>query len=252
MRTATHLSIRNLDVWYGGQHALKDINADIPRHQITTIVGPSGCGKTTLLKSLNRLSELNTQVNVSGQVLLDGIDIYDPAVDVTEVRTRIGLLAQKPCPLPMSIYDNIAYGPRIHGQKNGKMDDVVRTHLQDVELWDEVKHRLKAPATGLSVGQQQRLCLARALAVRPEVLLCDESTSALDPISARAVERLLDRLKENYTVVMVTHDLAQARRLADYVLFIWLGEVVEQGPARHVFNQPREPRTRAYLAGEIG
>ena len=252
MSSTIPLSIRRLNVWYGSHHALKDITADIARHRITAIVGPSGCGKTTLLKSLNRLVELNAKTRITGEVLLDGADIYDPAVDVTQIRARIGLLAQKPFPLPMSIYDNVAYGPRIHGLGNGRMDDLVRSYLEAVELWDEVKDRLKAPASGLSVGQQQRLCLARALAVQPEILLCDESTSALDPISARAVEHLLVTLKSQYTVVMVTHDLAQARRLADDVIFLWLGELVEQGPASQVFERPDEARTRAYLSGEIG
>jgi phosphate transport system ATP-binding protein len=244
-----HVSIRQLNVWHGDHHVLKDITADIPRRRVTSIVGPSGCGKTTLLRSLNRLVELDGDVRITGQVLLDGIDVYSPSVDVTEIRTRIGLLAQKPFPLPMSIYDNVAYGPRIHRLADGHMDDMVRSHLQAVELWDEVKDRLKAPATGLSMGQQQRLCLARALAVEPEVLLCDESTSALDPISARAIEELLCTLKRYYTVVTVTHDLAQARRLADHVLFLWLGDLVEQGPADQVFGRPREALTQAYLAG---
>jgi phosphate transport system ATP-binding protein len=251
--STTHLSIRQLNVWYDGtEHTLKDITADLPRRQITVIVGPSGCGKTTLLRSLNRLAERGMRTRISGEVLLDGVNIYDPAVDVTEVRARIGLLAQKPFPLPMSIYDNVAYGPRIHGMKNGRLNDLVRSYLEAVDLWDEVKDRLKSPATGLSVGQQQRLCLARALAVKPEILLCDESTSSLDPISARAIESLLKSLKDNYTIVMVTHDLAQARRLADYVIFLWLGELVEQGPAAQLFTHPHEARTQAYLAGEIG
>ncbi len=246
------LSIRNLNVWYGEQHALKEISVDLPRKQITAIIGPSGCGKSTLLKSLNRLLDLNDQVRVSGQVLLDGVDIYSGAVDVTEVRTRIGLLAQKPFPLPMSIYDNIAYGPRLHRRRRDKLDSVVEQHLQAVGLWDEVRDRLKAPAAGLSVGQQQRLCLARTLAVEPEILLCDESTASLDPISARGIEELLHTLKARYTLVMVTHDIDQARRLADHVLFMWLGELVEYGPAGSFFSRPRSELTQAYLARRIG
>lgn len=246
------LSIRNLNVWYGDEHTLKAITADLPRRQITAIIGPSGCGKSTLLKSLNRLLDLNEQVRVTGQVLLDGVDIYSGALDVTDVRTRIGLLAQKPFPLPMSIYDNVAYGPRIHGRRNGKLEKVVETHLQAVGLWDEVRDRLNAPATGLSVGQQQRLCLARTLAVEPEILLCDESTASLDPISARGIEALLVALKGRYTLVMVTHDIEQARRLADFVMFMWLGELVEAGPASSVFEQPKSELMQAYLARKIG
>lgn len=183
------LAIRHLNVWYGRKQALKDINLSLPLRQITAIIGPSGCGKSTLLKSLNRLLDLNEQVRVSGQVLLDGVNIYDPNVDIMEIRTRIGLLAQKPFPLPLSIYDNVAYGPRIHGHPNGSLDNIVQSRLESVGLWDEVHDRLKAPATALSVGQQQRLCLARSLAVEPEILLCDESTASLDPISARGIER---------------------------------------------------------------
>lgn len=246
------LSIRKLNVWYGKQHTLKGITVDIPRHQITAIIGPSGCGKSTLLKSLNRLLELNEQVHITGQVLLDGKNIYDPDVDVTDIRTRIGLLGQKPFPLPMSIYNNVAYGPRIHGLLNGNLNHVVTTQLQAVGLWEEVKERLQAPATSLSGGQQQRLCLARTLAIAPEILLCDESTASLDPISARGIEDLLCRLKEKYTLVLVTHDIDQARRLADHVIFMWLGELVEQGPAQSFFTEPQQPLTQAYLAREIG
>jgi phosphate transport system ATP-binding protein len=246
------LSLRNLNVWYGAKHALKDINVDLPLQQITAIIGPSGCGKSTLLKSLNRLLELNEQVRVEGEVLLDGANVYDKTADVTEVRTRIGLLAQKPFPLPMSIYDNVAYGPRIHGLARGALDRNVQEHLEAVGLWNEVGDRLKAPATGLSVGQQQRLCLARALAVEPEVLLCDESTASLDPISARGIEELLRSLKGRYTTVVVTHNLDQARRLADYVVFMWLGELIEHGPAAAVFRNPQHELTQAYLSGQIG
>ena len=246
------LSIRKLNVWYGQQQALKDISVDIPRRQITAIIGPSGCGKSTLLKSLNRLLDLNEQVRVTGQVFFDGRNIYDPGVDVTEIRSRIGLLALKPFPLPMSIFDNVAYGPRIHGLANGRLDQLVTAQLTAVGLWDEVKDRLKAPAAELSGGQQQRLCLARTLAVAPEILLCDESTASLDPISARSIEDLLSGLKEAYTLVMVTHDIDQARRLADHIIFMWLGELVEHGPAAAFFAQPRQELTQAYLARRIG
>ena len=246
------LAIRNLNVWYGKKEVLKDITLNIPLRQITAIIGPSGCGKSTLLKSLNRLLDLNEQVRISGQVLLDGVNIYDPDQDVTEIRTRIGLLAQKPFPLPLSIYDNIAYGPRIHGRTNGSLNAVVQSRLQSVGLWDEVQDRLKSPATDLSVGQQQRLCLARSLAVEPEFLLCDESTASLDPLSARGIEELLKDLKREYTVIMVTHDIDQARRLADYVAFMWLGELVEHSPAKSFFNHPQQQLSQAYLAREIG
>lgn len=246
------LSIRDLNVWYGATQALKDVNVDLPPGAITAIIGPSGCGKSTLLKSMNRLIELNPAARVSGQILLDKVDIYSGDVDVTEVRTRVGLLAQKPFPLPLSIFDNVAYGPRIHGFPRASLETNVQEHLRAVGLWDEVADRLKAPATGLSVGQQQRLCLARALAVDPEVLLCDESTASLDPISARGIEDLLRSLKSRYTIVMVTHNIDQARRLADYVAFMWLGELVEHGPAAEFFSRQSSPLTHSYLTGEIG
>ena len=214
------LATKDLNVWYGEQHALKGISIDLPIRRITAIIGPSGCGKSTYLKSLNRLLELNEDVRVEGEVLLDGENIYAPEVDVTDVRTRIGMLAQKPFPLPMSIYDNVAYGMRIHGQKNSRIKEGVESALQAVGLWNEVAERLKAPATGLSGGQQQRLCLARAIAVEPEILLCDESTASLDPIAAQGIESLLMELRGQYTLVMVTHSIAQARRLADYVMFM--------------------------------
>ncbi len=246
----THISVCDLNVHYAGHHALKDISVEIPRNQITVIMGPSGCGKTTLLKSLNRLLELTDGVRVSGQVLLAGQDIYAAGVDVGEVRKRTGLLSQRPFPLPMSIYDNVAYGRRIHGMSDRRgMDAVVEHYLTLAGLWDEVKDRLHTPAARLSVGQQQRLCLARGLAVEPEVILGDEPTSALDPISAQHIEaRLLD-LKKDYTVVLVTHLLRQAKRLADHVIFMYLGDLIESGPAAEVFNNPRAARTRDYLAG---
>jgi phosphate transport system ATP-binding protein len=248
-----HIRIQDLNVWYSSHHALKNIAADIPPRGITAIIGPSGCGKSTLLKSLNRLLEETDGVRVTGRILLDGADIYRPGVDVTDVRTRIGLLAPKPFPLPMSIYENVAYGPRIHNRRNGRrLDQVVECHLQGAGLWEEVQDRLRAPASRLSTGQQQRLCLARALAVEPEVLLCDEPTSALDPISAQRIEAQLQALKEKMTIVVVTHLLRQARRLADHVIFLWMGELVETGPATQVFGAPKDERTRAYLAGDIG
>jgi len=248
-----HLQFNQLNIWYGAQRALKNVTAEIPARGITAIIGPSGCGKTTLLKSLNRLLEETDGVRISGQILLDGQDIYAPRIDVTEIRTRVGLLASKPCPLPMSIYDNVAYGPRIHGRKNGRsMDQRVERHLRAAGLWEEVKDRAHEPASQLSTGQQQRLCLARALAVEPEVLLGDEPTSALDPISAQRIETQLQALKNQMTIVVATHLLRQARRLADCVIFLWMGELVEAGPAAQLFNAPRDERTRAYLAGDIG
>jgi len=246
-----HIQVRDLRVSYGATPALKDIQLDIPRQQITVILGPSGCGKTTLLKSFNRFIELIDGTRVSGQVLLDGANIYDPGVDVTEIRKRVGLLAQHPYPLPMSIYDNVAYGLRIHHMKGRDLDEVVQHYLETARLWDEVKDRLQAPAAGLSLGQQQRLCLARGLAVEPEVLLGDEPTSALDPVSAHHIEQRLMELKQDYTVVLVTHILRQARRLADYVVFMYLGELVEHGPARQVLEHPKERLTQAYLEGAI-
>lgn len=246
------LATRNLNVWYGRTQALREITVDLPANQITAIIGPSGCGKSTFLKSLNRLLELNAGVRVDGEVLLDGRNIYAPGVDVTTVRGRIGMLAQKPFPLPLSIYENVAYGMKIHGVRHNQIDGHVERALNAVGLWGEVATRLKAPATSLSGGQQQRLCLARAIAVEPEILLCDESTASLDPISAQGIESLLLALRGRYTLVIVTHNIAQARRLADYVMFMWLGELVEHGPAAEFFDNPRESLTQEYLARRIG
>lgn len=247
-----HISLRGLNVYYGSQHVLKNINLDIPDRQITVIIGPSGCGKTTLLKSLNRLLDSAEGVRVEGQVLVDGEDIYAPGVEVTRIRKKMGLLSQRPQVLPMSIYDNVAYGPRIHGiRERKKLDRIVEHYLRVAGLWDEVKGRLSEPASRLSVGQQQRLCLARGLAVEPEIILGDEPTSALDPQSSQNVERCLLSLKSQYTVLVVTHILRQAKRIADYIVFLYLGEIVEHGPAEVVFNRPKDPRTRAYLSGEI-
>jgi phosphate transport system ATP-binding protein len=252
MNGETPISIRNLSVFYGANAALKKVDLDIPPKRITVIIGPSGCGKSTLLKSLNRLLDAVEGVRVEGRVLVDGEDIYAPRTEVTRVRRKMGLLSQKPQVLPMSIYDNVAYGPRIHGLRSRPaLDRTVESHLKAAGLWDEVRDRLHQPASELSVGQQQRLCLARGLAVEPEIILGDEPTSALDPQSSQNVERRLMELKKDYTVVVVTHILRQARRIADHIAFLYMGELVESGPAAEVFANPRDPRTRAYLVGEI-
>ncbi len=246
-----HIEIKKLNAWYHDQLALKDINLNIPRQQLTVIMGPSGCGKTTLLKTLNRFFELTENTRLSGEVLVAGENIYGRDIDVTAVRQRVGLLAQSPAPLPMSIYGNVEYGLKIHRMrtKEREYQAAVRHYLELAGLWDEVHHRLHSPATGLSIGQQQRLCLARGLAVEPEIILGDEPTSALDPISAQHIEQKLLELKSQYTTVIVTHTLRQARRLADYVVFMYLGEVVEAGPASEIFTHPQQERTRQYLAG---
>jgi phosphate transport system ATP-binding protein len=252
MNGQTPISIRNLSVYYGDLQVLRDVSLDIPAKRITVIIGPSGCGKTTLLKSLNRLLDGAEGVRIRGRVVLDGEDIYAPRTEVTRIRKKMGLLSQRPQVLPMSIYENVAYGPRIHGLRAKRdLDRRVEHYLQVAGLWDEVKDRLRDPASVLSVGQQQRLCLARGLAVEPEIILGDEPTSALDPQSSQNVERRLAELKRDYTVVVVTHILRQARRVADYLAFLYLGELVEHGPAADVFANPRDPRTRAYLTGEI-
>jgi len=248
-----HISVQNLSVTYGNQPALMDITLKIPDKQITAIIGPSGCGKTTLLKSFNRLIDLNDEVKVSGTVNVDGIDIYnDKYVDPTYIRKKMGLIFQKPFPLPMSIYDNVAYGPRIHKKCNSKeLDRLVNHYLKMVGLWDEVSDRLSTPASKLSSGQQQRLCLARSLAVEPEILLADEPTSALDPISAQHIEKTFMELKKDYTIIVVTHILRQARRIADYLVFLYMGKLIEHGPTEVILNYPKEEKTRAYIKGEI-
>lgn len=248
----THISIKNLSVSYGSQIALNNINVDIPDKKLTVIIGPSGCGKTTLLKSFNRLLDLQEGVKVTGQVLVDGEDINDPKVEVTHLRRKMGLLFQRPQVLPMSIYDNVAYGLKLYGIKDKKaLDEAVCHYLKDTALWDEVKDRLHKSAARLSIGQQQRLCLARGLAVEPEVILGDEPTSALDPISAERIEHKLLDLKDKYTIVLVTHILRQAKRLANYVIFLYMGDLVEHGPADQFFKEPRDPKSRAYINGQF-
>jgi len=246
----THIEIENVNAYYNGSHALKNISVKIPKKQITAIIGPSGCGKSTLLKCMNRLIDLTDGVTYSGKILIDNEDIFDRKTDIVNIRKKMGLLAQKPIPLPMSIYENIAYGPKIHGlKKKPDLDAIVEKYLKLVGLWIEVKDRLNSPASQLSLGQQQRLCLARGLAVEPEIILCDEPTSALDPVSSQHIEQQLLKLKNDYTIVIVTHNIHQAMRLADYVIHLYLGELVEHGPANDVFENPKEERTRAYING---
>lgn len=252
MEFKPHISVKKLNVFYGKDHALKDISVEIPDKMITVILGPSGCGKTTLLKSFNRLLDAVDNVRVSGKVLVDGENIYDRGVEVTHIRKKMGLLSQKPYPLPMSIYDNIAYGPRLHGEKNKKkLDRIVEHFLRTASLWDEVEDKLHSPAISLSVGQQQRLCLARGLAVGPEIILGDEPTSALDPKSSQYIEQRFLELKQHYTIILVTHILRQARRLADYVLFLYMGRLIEHGPAREIIEDPKEKMTKEYVHGVI-
>lgn len=248
----SHIHVQELSVAYQGHDGLREMSVAIPDSQITAVIGPSGCGKTTFLRCLNRLIDLTPGARVSGQVLIDGEDIYARGAQLSVLRRKMGLLSQKPQVLPMSIYDNVAYGPRLHGtRRKRELEAIVREHLQLSSLWEEVKDRLHQPAATLSVGQQQRLCLARGLAVEPEVLLCDEPTASLDPVSAQHIERRFLELKPDYTIILVTHILRQARRLADYVLFMYMGELVEHGPAEQVLNAPRDPRTKDYLAGTI-
>jgi len=248
----SHLMVENLNLYYGKMHALKDITVAIPDHQITAIIGPSGCGKSSLLKSFNRLIDLTDNTRVTGKVLLDGQNIYETGLDLAAIRKKMGLLLQTPWPLPMSIFENVAYGLRIHHvAKRRELKEKVEYYLRRAGLWDEVKDRLHRPASALSKGQQQRLALARGLAVEPEIILADEATSALDPLSSKKIEELFTELKSVYSIVIVTHILRQARRIADYVLFMYMGELVEHGPADKIFKDPKDPRTKAYVIGEI-
>lgn len=249
----TKIKSKDLNLYYGANHALKNVSIDIHANTITAFIGPSGCGKSTFLKTINRMNDLVDNVKVEGVVMLDGEDIYSPKVDTTILRKKIGMVFQQPNPFPMSIYDNIAYGPRIHGIKSKvRLDEIVENSLQGAALFDEVKDRLKKSALSLSGGQQQRLCIARALAVEPEVLLMDEPTSALDPISTLKVEELMDSLKEKYTVAIVTHNMQQATRIADYTAFFLVGEMVEFAPTDKLFSMPQDKRTEDYITGRFG
>lgn len=247
------MTVKDLCLWYGKTQALKNINMEIPQKSITALIGPSGCGKSTFLKTLNRMNDLIPDVKITGEVLYNGENIYEGSVDVNKLRKNIGMVFQKPNPFPMSIYDNVAYGPRTHGiRSKAKLDDIVERSLRDAAIWEEAKDRLKKNALGLSGGQQQRLCIARALAVEPQVLLMDEPTSALDPISTSHIEELAMKLKEKYTIVIVTHNMQQAVRISDHTAFFLLGELIEFSETEAMFSQPEDKRTEDYITGRFG
>ena len=247
------ISVKDMCLWYGDHQALKDVSIEIPEKSITAFIGPSGCGKSTFLKTLDRMNDLIPGVKITGDILYEGTDIFSKEVDVNNLRKEIGMVFQKPNPFPMSIYDNIAYGPRTHGITNKvELDEIVERALRDAAIWDEVKDRLKKSALGMSGGQQQRLCIARALAVQPKILLMDEPTSALDPISTSRIEELVMELKEKYTIVMVTHNMQQAVRVSDHTAFFLLGELVEFGKTDDIFSQPKDQRTEDYITGRFG
>lgn len=253
MENNIKISVKDLNLYYGTLHALKSVNIDIEKGQITAFIGPSGCGKSTFLKTLNRMNDLIDNVKIDGKILLDGEDIYSPKVDTTLLRKKMGMVFQQPNPFPMSIYDNVAYGPRIHGIKSkAELDEIVETSLKGAAIFDEVKDRLKKSALGLSGGQQQRLCIARALAVKPEILLMDEPTSALDPISTIKIEELMSEIKKSYTVVIVTHNMQQAARISDYTSFFLVGEMIEMAPTDDIFSRPKDKRTEDYITGRFG
>ena len=250
---STIISVQNLNLWYGSNQALYDVSMELPENQITAFIGPSGCGKSTFLKTLNRMNDLVDGVRIQGKIFYDGQDIYAPQVDTTWLRKEIGMVFQKPNPFPMSIYDNIAYGPRLQGiRAKVKLDEIVETSLRGAAIWDEVKDRLNKSALGLSGGQQQRLCIARALAVEPKVLLMDEPTSALDPISTSKIEELASELKKNYTIIMVTHNMQQAARISDKTAFFLLGKMIEFDSTEHLFSMPKDKRTEDYITGRFG
>ncbi len=253
MAEEVKMSVKDLDLYYGQKQALKNINMDIHSNAITALIGPSGCGKSTFLKTLNRMNDLIDNVRITGQVTLDGEDIFDKNMDVTMLRKRVGMVFQQPNPFPMSVYDNIAYGPRVHGIKNkAKLDEIVEESLRGAAIWDEVKDNLKKSALRLSGGQQQRICIARALATKPEVILMDEPTSALDPISTTKIEDLMEELKRQYTVVVVTHNMQQAVRVSDYTAFFLVGDMVEYGETKELFTYPKDKRTEDYITGRFG
>ena len=253
MSNKIKVKVENLNLYYGENHALKDVNMDIQENAVTAFIGPSGCGKSTFLKTLNRMNDLVDNVRIDGKVLLDGEDIYEQGVDTTILRKKVGMVFQQPNPFPMSIYDNIAYGPRVHGIKDKKkLDQIVEESLRGAAIFEEVKDRLKKSAMGLSGGQQQRICIARALAVQPEVLLMDEPTSALDPISTAKIEELMEDLKKKYTVIVVTHNMQQATRVSDQTAFFLVGEMVEFGDTKQIFSYPQDKRTEDYITGRFG
>lgn len=247
------IEVKHLDLYYGKNHALKDISIDIFKNSVTALIGPSGCGKSTFLKTINRMNDLVENVSITGDVIVDGVDIYQKGCDVTRLRKNVGMVFQQPNPFPMSIYDNVAYGPRVHGIKSkSELDCIVEESLKDAAIWDEVKDRLKKSALGLSGGQQQRLCIARALAVQPQVLLMDEPTSALDPISTSKIEELMQQLKKKYTVVVVTHNMQQALRVSDYTAFFLVGNLIEYNKTDLIFSSPQHKRTDDYINGRFG
>lgn len=247
------IEVKHLDLYYGKNHALKDISIDIFKNSVTALIGPSGCGKSTFLKSINRMNDLVENVSITGDVIVDGVNIYQKGCDVTRLRKNVGMVFQQPNPFPMSIYDNVAYGPRVHGIKSkSELDCIVEESLKDAAIWDEVKDRLKKSALGLSGGQQQRLCIARALAVQPQVLLMDEPTSALDPISTSKIEELMQQLKKKYTVVVVTHNMQQALRVSDYTAFFLVGNLIEYNKTDLIFSSPQHKRTDDYINGRFG
>ncbi len=246
------IKVENLNLWYGEKQALKNISMQIPKNSITALIGPSGCGKSTFLRCLNRMNDLIKNCRIKGKVTIEEKNIYAPDVDVVDLRKKVGMVFQKPNPFPMSIYDNVAYGPRIHGVNKKDLDEIVEQALHSGAIWDEISDRLKSPALSLSGGQQQRLCIARTLAVKPKTILFDEPTSALDPISTLRIEDLIMSLKKDYTIVIVTHNMQQAARISDYTAFFLMGELIEFGQTRQIFQNPREKRTEDYITGRFG